>query len=308
MARGKGTYYNNTSLAVQRVTVPNRVKCTRCHKIKIRSAFSANQRNELKAKILEDPRFNPLLSEWVSCLECTPSGQRFEFKCNDCDIVKGRPRFYKTQLRNPDSAICIDCSNTRRDTEPGGDSDDSSGSDGSGNSDNSSYGGDSDDEGASTMAGTMSGMSLSGPGKGTSSYQTSATGGVKLAGSTGIASYTSAASRVASSSGGGGGGGAASAGPSTTTRGSVTASQASGTWSAHFKKTTPSSGWATQGPSYAAGASRRGAPLGAGEQSSGNGKFAKVRATQGKQTVKQTPGYDSGDDITVAASSDEGSE
>ncbi|KAK1064127.1 hypothetical protein LTR74_008907 [Friedmanniomyces endolithicus] len=302
MARGKGTYYNNTSLAVQRVTVPDRIKCTRCHKTKIRSAFSANQQNELKAKILEDPRFNPLLSEWVSCLECTPSGQRFEFKCNDCDVVKGRPRFYKTQLRNPDRAICIDCSNTRRDTQPGGDSGDDSG-----NSDGSSYGGgDSDDEGASTMAGTMSGMSLGGTGKGTSSYQTSATGGVRLAGSTGIASYMSAASRVASSSGGGGG--ATSAGPSTATGGSVTASQASGTWSAHFKKTTPSSGWVTQGPSYAAGASRRGAPLGAGEQSSGNGKFAKVRATQGKQTVKQTPGYDSGDDITVAASSDEGSE
>ncbi|KAK0257135.1 hypothetical protein LTS09_008041 [Friedmanniomyces endolithicus] len=291
MARGKRTYYNNTSLAVQ-------VKCTRCHKIKIRSAFSANQQNELKAKILEDPRFNPLLSEWVSCLECTPSGQRFEFKCNDCDVVKGRARFYKTQLRSPDSAICIDCSNTRRDTEPGGDSGDSSGSDGSGNSDASSYGGgDSDDEGASTMAGTMGGMSLSGTRPGTSSYQTSVTGGVKLAGGTGIASYTSAASRVASS-----------AGPSTTTRGSVTASQASGTWPAQFKKTTPASGWATQGPSSAAGASRRGASLGAGEQSSGNGKFAKVRATQGKQPVKRTPGYDSGDDITVAASSDEDSD
>ncbi|KAK0280019.1 hypothetical protein LTR35_008169 [Friedmanniomyces endolithicus] len=298
MARGKGTYYNNTSLPVQRVIVPDRIKCTRCHKIKIRSAFSANQQNELKAKILEDARFNPLLSEWVSCLECTPSGQRFEFKCNDCDIVKGRARFYKTQLRNPDSAICIDCSNTRRDTEPGGDSRDGSGSDGSGNSDDSSYGGgDSDDEGASTMAGTMSGISLGGTGKGTSSYQTSATGGVKLAGSTWIASYTSAASRVVSS-----------AVPSTTTGGSVTASQASGTWPAQFKKTTPASGWATQGPSYAAGASRRGAPLGPGEQSSGNGKFAKVRATQGKQTVEQTPGYDSGDDITVAASSDEDSE
>ncbi|KAK0856919.1 hypothetical protein LTS02_010442 [Friedmanniomyces endolithicus] len=307
MARGKGTYYNNTSLAVQRVTVPDRIKCTRCHKIKIRSAFSANQQNELKAKILEDPRFNPLLSEWVSCLECTPSGQRFEFKCNDCDIVKGRARFYKTQLRNPDSAICIDCSNTRRDTEPGGDSGDDSGSDGSGNSDDSSYGGgDSDDEGASTMAGTMSGMSLGGTLKGTSSYQTSATGGVKLAGSTGIASYTSAASRVASGSGGGGGAG--NAGPSTMTGGSVTASQASGTWLAQFKNTTPASGWATQGPSYAAGASRRGAPLGAGEQNSGNGKFAKVRATQGKQTVKQSPGYDTGDDITVAASSDEDSD
>jgi len=117
------------------------------------------------------------------------------------------------------------------------------------------------------MAGTMGGMSLSGTRPGTSSYQTSVTGGVKLAGGTGVASYTSAASRVASS-----------AGPSTTTRGSVTASQASGTWPAQFKKTTPASGWATQGPSSAAGASRRGASLGAGEQSSGNGKFAKVRA------------------------------
>ena len=122
----------------------------------------------------------------------------------------------------------------------------------------------------------MSGMSLGGTLKGTSSYQTSATGGVKLAGSTGIASYTSAASRVASGSGGGGGAG--NAGPSTMTGGSVTASQASGTWLAQFKNTTPASGWATQGPSYAAGASRRGAPLGAGEQNSGNGKFAKVRA------------------------------
>ncbi|TKA83443.1 hypothetical protein B0A55_00358 [Friedmanniomyces simplex] len=315
MARSKDTYYNNTSLAVQRVNVPDKIKCTRCHKIKNQHAFSTNQQNELKAKILDDPRFNATLSEWVSCLQCTPSSQRFEFKCYDCDVVKGRKQFYKTQLRNPDRALCIPCSKRRRDTEPGGASDDddnSSNSSGSRDSDDSCYGGGggaSDDEGASTMAGTMSGLSLHGTDTGTSSFQTSVTGGVKLAGATtGIASYTSAASRVASSSGVGAGGGGAAITGSSTAGGSVTPAQSGEQWPAHWGKGAASV-VGSEARSYSTGAigsSRRAAPFVGSAQTSGKGKFAKVRA--GKQTARQAVTIDNGDEITTADSSGDDSD
>lgn len=157
--------------------------------------------------------------------------------------------------------LCIKCSNDRRDREPGGDTDDASDGSGSGNSDDSSYG-DSSDEGTSTMAGAMSGMTLT---NGTTSMQTSITGGVTLPSSSGIASYRDPGARVASSSGG-----PVTAGSSSATR-NVTPP--------HLRAKTVTASEA----SFVTGAkmsTRRAAPSVHTEQTSGNGKFAKVRSVR----------------------------
>ncbi|KAK4953211.1 hypothetical protein LTR10_008917 [Elasticomyces elasticus] len=302
MAKGNNSYFNNTSMAVQRVNLPERVKCIRCKKVKISSAFSANQQKELKAMILQQPKFNATITGYASCSSCTPGCQRFEFECFGCDKVKARAQFSKVQLRNPDKALCWECSKERGNIEPGGGSDvgSESGS-GGGSSDDSSY--DDDNEGAS-VAGTFSGMSISGTGS--NSFQTSVTGGVAVPNSSGFTSHQSTASPQASMSG---------AGPSTMT-GRVAPP--------HLRAKAPSSVYAASETSFvtgAAGPSRR-APsstMGDRDPTSGGGKFAKLRAVrpqgpEGPAPVVQTPkktqskvqkktyADDDGDSICVSAS------
>ncbi|KAK3623369.1 hypothetical protein LTR56_021641 [Elasticomyces elasticus] len=301
MAKGN-SYYNKVSMAVQRVNLPERAKCIRCKKVKSSSAFSENQQKELKAMILQQPKFNATDTGYASCSTCTPGCQRFEFECFGCDKVKARAKFSKVQLRNPDKALCWDCSKERCNIEPGGGSDvDSESDSGGGSSDDSSY--DDDNEGAS-VAGTFSGMSISGTGS--NSFQTS--GGVAVPNSSGFTSHQSTVSPQASMSG---------AGPSTMT-GRVTPP--------HLRAKAPSSVYAASETSFvtgagAAGPSRR-APsstMGDRDPTSGGGKFAKLRAVRpqgpdGPAPVVQTPkktqtkvqkksyADDDGDSICVSAS------
>ncbi|KAK3114166.1 hypothetical protein LTR53_007805 [Teratosphaeriaceae sp. CCFEE 6253] len=261
-------------------TTAGQIPCNGCHKFKPSSAYADAQLKALRAKIYGDRAFNPALREYVPCLTCKPSGQRFEFKCFGCDIIKARKMFAKPQLRNPDRPYCYPCSKARTEMEPGGaSSDDDSDSSGSRESDNSDAGA-SDDEGVSTVNGAMSGVSLGG----STSFASSVSGGVKLdPPSSGIASYQSAGSARSST-------------PAASRELANLVSQAS--------YVTGSMGATPRGPGSVANT-----------QTSGNGAFPRVRAApsrdvgrpQGKPIAKAKPTLpvDNGDDICVADSDPE---
>ncbi|KAK5684391.1 hypothetical protein LTS10_004259 [Elasticomyces elasticus] len=298
MAKGN-SYFSNNGVAVQRVNLPAMIRCIRCKKPKYSAAFSDNQQKELKAMILQQPNFNATMTGYVSCSECAPSGQKFEFRCHGyCQKILARAKFSKANLRNnPDRPWCEACQTKKSRMEPGGvDSDVEAGSDDD-DSDRTSGGG-SDNEGAS-VAGTFSGISLGG----TSSFQTSNTGGVVLP-TSGFTSHQSTASQQASTSG---------AGPST------------GRFSPpHLRSKGPSSVYAASEASFVTGAAGRSrhAPsttMGDRDPASGGGKFAKLRAVrpqgpEGTAPVVQTPkktqtkvqkkthADDDGDSICVSAS------
>ncbi|GAB1213481.1 hypothetical protein ATERTT37_002631 [Aspergillus terreus] len=82
--------------------IKKRVKCILCKKIKMQTAFSNKQLEDLRHAIFTE-RINATLTGAVRCRECTGS-QRFELRCSICDVVKGLDQFAKAQRHNGDFA------------------------------------------------------------------------------------------------------------------------------------------------------------------------------------------------------------
>jgi hypothetical protein len=80
------------------LTHPHSAKCAGCHITKNIDAFAKSQRDSLKEKIHNNPRFNATVSEWMACLQCNKQ-QQDEFQCWDCDVWKERAKFDKAQLK-----------------------------------------------------------------------------------------------------------------------------------------------------------------------------------------------------------------
>ncbi|KAF2859434.1 hypothetical protein K470DRAFT_258918 [Piedraia hortae CBS 480.64] len=155
-------------IAASNISLPSRIKCSRCGLVKNLQSYSKNQQLLLQQKIHRTTGFNAATEGVVPCTICT-AAQQTEMQCQDCDQWKAKELFSKTQRRTPDTATCFKCMTARADLEPGGYSDDDIDDD---SDSDRGYGSDHySDDGITSQPGTMTGMSLRG---GTSA------GGVRL--------------------------------------------------------------------------------------------------------------------------------
>ena len=82
----------------------SRIKCNRCYKIKPLASFASNRINDVKEKVTKEPRFNPIVTEYVPCTMCV-GGQVTELECCMCKKWMGLDKFSKVQRRTPDRAV-----------------------------------------------------------------------------------------------------------------------------------------------------------------------------------------------------------
>ncbi|KAI6820235.1 hypothetical protein KC332_g16602 [Hortaea werneckii] len=247
----------NTAV-IQNVALPEKIKCSRCNKLKAPSNYSNKQIDDLKKKIHQEYGFNATTQGFVPCMTCT-GAPRTEMECHYCGITKSLDRFSKQQRKDPDRASCWDCT-AERQNQPAGaggsDSDDPI------SEDDDSYDDDSDD-GVGTVSGTYATLSINS----STARGTSSNGGVLL-GSTGPGGHTG--STLSSTQGGG----VALAG-----------SRPIGTATSAFGRA-PSA--VTQNSTNPTPTSALGEKKGVFQDSSNDNKFAKVKA-EPKKVVYTTP-------------------
>ncbi|KAI7285098.1 hypothetical protein KC345_g1937 [Hortaea werneckii] len=241
---------------IQNVAMPEKIKCSRCNKLKAPSNFSNKQIDDLKKKILQEYGFNATTQGFVPCMTCT-GAPRTEMECHYCGITKSLDHFSKQQRKDPDRASCWDCTAERQNQPAGAGGSDS---DSPISEDEDSYGDDSDD-GVGTVSGTYATMSINPCTAG----GMSSNGGVSL-GSTGPGGHTG--STLSSTQGGG----VALAGSRPI--GTTTSGRAAST--------------VTQSSTNSIPTSARGDKKGVFQDSSNDDKFAKVKA-EPKKVVYSTP-------------------
>ncbi|RMY90636.1 hypothetical protein D0862_09913 [Hortaea werneckii] len=241
---------------IQNVALPEKIKCSRCNKLKAPSNYSNKQIDDLKKKIHQEYGFNATTQGFVPCMTCT-GAPRTEMECHYCGITKSLDHFSKQQRKDPDRASCWDCMAERQNQPAGaGGSDDDSPT----SEDEDSYGDDSDDE-VGTVSGTYATLSINS----STARGTSSNGGVLL-GSKGPGGHTG--STLSSTQGGG----VALAGFRPV--GTTALGRAPSTVTQSSTNPTPTSS--------------RGEKKGVLQDSSNDNKFAKVKA-EPKKVVYTTP-------------------
>ncbi|KZZ95168.1 hypothetical protein AAP_01656 [Ascosphaera apis ARSEF 7405] len=101
---------------LKRINLPEKLKCSRCGKIKGQSSYSKKQLATLKSNIALKKKVN-FHTGCVTCAECTGQ-QVFELKCVLCDRTKGLESFSKAQRKDPKTAQCYNCLQGILDTNP----------------------------------------------------------------------------------------------------------------------------------------------------------------------------------------------
>jgi hypothetical protein len=91
-----------------------RIKCDRCEKYKIHSAFSNKQLTDARYIVKHRGQSAPYK---IKCQQCT-GGQRVEFECSVCGITKGREDFAILQRKNDKDRECFKCTEKRLDIDP----------------------------------------------------------------------------------------------------------------------------------------------------------------------------------------------
>ncbi|KAI5286915.1 hypothetical protein KEM52_001823, partial [Ascosphaera acerosa] len=98
--------YEAYSSRLKRITLPEKLKCKRCDKIRNTTAFSKRQLLDLKSKLAMRKKIDYRVGA-ISCQECTAS-QTVEMTCALCDKTKGLECFSKAQRKDPDTAGNLD--------------------------------------------------------------------------------------------------------------------------------------------------------------------------------------------------------
>ncbi|KAI9836900.1 MAG: hypothetical protein M1819_001065 [Sarea resinae] len=123
-----GGWSEATAKKLEKITVPDKIKCGGCKKIRVQGAYSKKQLTDLRHKIYLNDRLNPLTGGHIKCRHCTGQ-QVHELTCCICDETRGLEGFSKAQRRDPDKARCLDCVNLHETLEPGLEDDDETDSD-----------------------------------------------------------------------------------------------------------------------------------------------------------------------------------
>ncbi|KAL8969639.1 MAG: hypothetical protein Q9183_001906 [Haloplaca sp. 2 TL-2023] len=95
---------------LEKIELPEKTKCNRCHKVKAMSHFSNKQQLDLKHRIAgtNGEKAKSAIAEIITCRTCT-GGPVNELTCCICGEVKGLDGFSKAQRKDPDLARCILC-------------------------------------------------------------------------------------------------------------------------------------------------------------------------------------------------------
>ncbi|KAK2746811.1 hypothetical protein FQN57_002853 [Myotisia sp. PD_48] len=102
---------------MERVAIPDKIKCKICKKICNSNAFSKRQLEELKEAILYQGATGISGPGYANCRSCI-GPQVCELTCYICDKTKSLDCFSKHQRRDPDHARCTNCVQDHLDTEP----------------------------------------------------------------------------------------------------------------------------------------------------------------------------------------------
>ncbi|PLB55695.1 hypothetical protein P170DRAFT_471102 [Aspergillus steynii IBT 23096] len=111
-----GGYSETVKRQLERVVMPEKVKCEVCKKFRLQSFYSKRQLENLRnAIVIQGTR--AAHGAHAKCRDCvgTPN---FELHCCICDQTKGLEDFAKNQRQNRDAARCLDCVQTHTDVEP----------------------------------------------------------------------------------------------------------------------------------------------------------------------------------------------
>jgi len=137
--------------------IHHRIKCCRCDVVKNRSAYNDKRLRDLTQHMRGKERFDPTLASFIPCVQCSGTSV-VELECAMCGIVKAIDKFSKSQRSKGDGAECLRCVDERQGIEARRDSDES---DSGGSRDGLERIEGSDDD-ASTVATTFSTLSVDG--------------------------------------------------------------------------------------------------------------------------------------------------
>ncbi|PGH08516.1 hypothetical protein AJ80_07836 [Polytolypa hystricis UAMH7299] len=102
---------------LERIRVPDKVKCRICKKIRAQTAFSQRQLEELRKAMLSIGTTGIDGPGYASCLQCV-GHQNFELNCCMCLKTKAVGDFSKSQRKDPDNARCYNCMQDQLETDP----------------------------------------------------------------------------------------------------------------------------------------------------------------------------------------------
>ncbi|KAF9892131.1 hypothetical protein FE257_002537 [Aspergillus nanangensis] len=111
-----GGYSESIKQRLEKIVIPEKVKCVACKVIQTQSAFSKRQLDDLRHAIYTD-NINPTTTGMVKCRNCV-GNQILEMRCSVCDEVKGLDEFARNQRHNKDVARCLVCVQAHRDADP----------------------------------------------------------------------------------------------------------------------------------------------------------------------------------------------
>ncbi|OAL49866.1 hypothetical protein IQ07DRAFT_631853 [Pyrenochaeta sp. DS3sAY3a] len=101
-------YFQDQYDQLKGIPLPAKIRCGRCLKHKAEANFSIKQLNEARLQVQASGK----ITKAPTCKPCT--GQRIvEIECHVCGETKGLEQFAKTQRREPDTAVCYQCTEER---------------------------------------------------------------------------------------------------------------------------------------------------------------------------------------------------
>lgn len=112
-----GGYSDGIKRQLESVTLPDKIKCETCKKIRMQNAFSKRQLDILRNAIAKKGTKAINSPGYARCRNCV-GGQAVEMRCSVCDQVKGLDQFAKAQRHNREMARCLACVQLHTEIEP----------------------------------------------------------------------------------------------------------------------------------------------------------------------------------------------
>ncbi|KAK1143475.1 hypothetical protein N8T08_006281 [Aspergillus melleus] len=111
-----GGYSDTIKRQLERVVIPEKIKCEVCKKFRIQDYYSKRQIDNLRNAIAVQGA-RAAHQAHAKCRDCV-GGPNLEIRCFVCDQTKGLEEFAKNQRQNRDTARCLSCVQNHADVEP----------------------------------------------------------------------------------------------------------------------------------------------------------------------------------------------
>ncbi|KAJ0422875.1 Stc1 domain-containing protein [Aspergillus carlsbadensis] len=111
-----GGFSESIQRQLERVNLPDKIKCKTCHKWRLIASFSKRQLSIVRHAVYEQGN-RALSTGHASCLTCT-NGQITELTCVVCEQTKALDGFANNQRKEHENARCLRCVQGHADAEP----------------------------------------------------------------------------------------------------------------------------------------------------------------------------------------------